>query len=192
MSWKEWFKENIIPMAAVIIFLVVLVGVALLLRGIIGFYSGSPYSLSALALSGVIVLLGALLVFTTLVKAIGLSAPDQPLGLPEGSVRALLALALLGLFAILVSSVLNPNHEEARTFRGLREGDVTALIKNNPDARDIVQKQQTDSPPTFDVEFYSVSTTGRLREADVDASGYVDDCGYFFLFRDNISKNIWR
>jgi hypothetical protein len=100
-------------------------------------------------------LLGALLVFTTLVNAIGLSSRNQALGLPEGSVRALLALALLGLFAILVSSVLNLKPER-RTYSGLREGDVTALIQHNPDARDIVQRQEGDSqPPTFQVEFYS-------------------------------------
>jgi hypothetical protein len=142
---------------AVVLFVIVLLGLAFLLMGIIGPYSQGSYSLSALALSGVIVLLGALLVFTTLVRAIGLSDPSQALGLPEGSVRALLALALLGLFAILVSSVLTPTPKtELRKFSGLREGDVTALIKNNPDARDIVQRQQTDSPPTFEVEFYSV------------------------------------
>ena len=88
-------------------------------------------------------------------NAIGLSSRDQALGLPEGSVRALLALALLGLFAILVSSVLNLRPER-RTYSGLREGDVTTLIQHNPDARDIVQRQEGDSqPPTFQVEFYS-------------------------------------
>jgi hypothetical protein len=54
----------------------------------------------------------------------------------------------------LVSSVLNPK-PELRKFSGLREGDVTASIKNNPEARDIVQRQQTDSPPTFQGEVYS-------------------------------------
>jgi hypothetical protein len=151
----EWIKTNITAITAVIIFIIVLIGVAALLTGIIQNFSAGTYSLSALALGGVIALLGALLVFTTLVNAIGLSSRDQALGLPEGSVRALLALALLGLFAILVSSVLNLRPER-RTYSGLREGDVTALIQHNPDARDIVQRQEGDSqPPTFQVEFYS-------------------------------------
>jgi hypothetical protein len=62
--------------------------------------------LPALALLSIILLLGALLIFTTLISAIGLSDKNSALGLPDGSVRAILALALLGLFAILASSVL--------------------------------------------------------------------------------------
>ncbi len=156
MTWTEWTKANASTIAGVIIFIIVLAGVAYLLYGILGEFREGAYSLSALAISGVILLLGALLVFTTLVNAIGLSTRDQALGLPEGSVRALLALALLGLFAILVSSVLNPK-PEPRTEKGLREGDVAALVRNNPDARDIVQRQVADSPPTFDVTFNSAA-----------------------------------
>ena len=65
--------------------------------------------LPALALLSIILLLGALLIFTTLINAIGLSDKNSALGLPDGSVRAILALALLGLFAILASSVLTEN-----------------------------------------------------------------------------------
>jgi hypothetical protein len=151
----QWIKDNLTGIASVIIFIIVLIGLAVLLNGIIGQFSTGTYSLSALALGGVIALLAALLVFTTLIHAIGLSSKEQALGLPEGSVRALIALALLGLFAILVSSVLNLK-PELRTYSGLREGDITALIQHNPDARDIVQRQEGDSqPPTFKVEFYS-------------------------------------
>jgi hypothetical protein len=62
--------------------------------------------LPLLALSSVLLLLAALLVFTTLIHLIGLSDSKSALGLPEGSVRALLALALLGLFSVMASSVL--------------------------------------------------------------------------------------
>ena len=82
-----------------------------LLKFVMEDFSLGAHSLSVLALGGVIALLGALLIFTTLINLIGLSNPEQALGLPEGSVRALLALALLGLFAILVSSVLNSKPE---------------------------------------------------------------------------------
>jgi hypothetical protein len=69
----------------------------------------SPGSLPVLALLSILLLLGALLIFTTLIHTIGLSDPKSALGLPDRSVRALLALALLGLFAILAASVLtNP------------------------------------------------------------------------------------
>jgi NADH:ubiquinone oxidoreductase subunit 6 (subunit J) len=68
-----------------------------------------------LALASVLLLLGALLVFTTLIHLIGLSDPKSALGLPEGSVRALLALALLGLFAIMASSVLTTSQTNPPT-----------------------------------------------------------------------------
>jgi hypothetical protein len=124
-------------------------------------FGGGAYALSALALTGVIALLGALLIFTALISLIGLSNRDQALGLPEGSVRALLALALLGLFAILVSSVLNLR-PELRKYDGLRQEDIAALKQYNPDARDIVQIQEGDSQPQkFHVEFYSAQRQGQ-------------------------------
>jgi hypothetical protein len=111
-----------------------------------------PYSLPMLALLGVVTLLGALLIFTALLDVIGLSDKTQALGLPEGSVRALLALALLGLFAIVASYILVPK-TELRTATGLSSDDVAALIRNNPDARDIVQTPEKEAK--YKVTFYS-------------------------------------
>jgi len=66
----------------------------------------ADFGLPTLALGGVLVLLAALLCFSTLMNVVGLSDKTQALGLPEGSVRAIIALALVGLFAILASSFL--------------------------------------------------------------------------------------
>jgi len=112
-----------------------------------------PYTLPMLALLGVVTLLGALLIFTALLNIIGLSDKTQALGLPEGSVRALLALALLGLFAIVAASILVVK-TELRTATGLSSDDVAALIRNNPDARDIVQVPEKESAK-YRVTFYS-------------------------------------
>jgi hypothetical protein len=68
--------------------------------------------LPLLALSSVLLLLAALLVFTTLIHLIGLSDSKSALGLPEGSVRALLALALLGLFAVMACRRLHTPRSE--------------------------------------------------------------------------------
>jgi hypothetical protein len=114
------------------------------------------HGLPILALLGIVTLLGALLIFTTLLNVIGLSDKTQALGLPDGSVRALLALALLGLFAILASSVLVK--PELRTYTGLSSDDVTALIRNNPDAHDIVQVQEKEPPEArYKMTFYSTA-----------------------------------
>ena len=53
-----WIKTNITAITAVIIFIIVLIGVAALLTGIIQNFSAGTNSLSALALGGVIALLG--------------------------------------------------------------------------------------------------------------------------------------
>jgi hypothetical protein len=152
-GWQDWVITNVT--GAGIAFVVVLSLLGVFLWAIINSFSGGVFSLSLLALGGVIALLGALLLFTTLIKLLDLQSRDQALGLPEGSVRALLALALLGLFAILVSSVLNLK-PEVKTYAGLRQEDVTALIQHNPDARDIVQTSEAGSqPPTFKVTFSS-------------------------------------
>jgi hypothetical protein len=156
-GWLEWLKSNVTMtgIIAVLAFLVAFTALAILLKFIMESFSLSTHGLSVLALGGVIALLGALLIFTTLINLVGLSNRDQALGLPEGSVRALLALALLGLFAILVSSVLNPE-SEVKTFSGLRQEDVTAFVQHNPDARDIVQTPEANSqPPTFKLTFSS-------------------------------------
>ena len=140
------------------VFFTVLVGLAFLLNGLVHDFQNREFSLATLALGGVVALLGSLLVFTTLLDALGLSDKTQALGMPEGSVRAMLALALLGLFAILASSVLI--QPDQRKSAGLQAADVTALIKNNPDAHDIVQIAEPaaaggSQPTTYTVTFTS-------------------------------------
>jgi hypothetical protein len=95
--------------------------------------------------------LGALLVFTTLIHLIDLSDPKSALGLPDGSVRALLALALVGLFAIMASSVLvNP---PAHQLRGIPVAEISALAQYNPKEPDIYwipdKRDDLTQPLTF-------------------------------------------
>jgi hypothetical protein len=62
--------------------------------------SGAPITLPLLAISGVIGLLATLTVVSVAFSAIGLSKPEYALGLPEGSVRAVIALGLVVIFVI--------------------------------------------------------------------------------------------
>jgi hypothetical protein len=110
-----------------------------------GIFDHSPVlSLPILALISILLLLGALLVFTTLIHLIDLSDAKSALGLPEGSVRALLALALLGLFAIMASSVLVAS--PPREVKGLQLGDIDAVLKANPNDHDIFWVPETQAP----------------------------------------------
>ncbi len=52
------------------------------------------FGLSSLALGSIVVLLWALVIFSALMNLVGLSDKTQALGLPEGSIRAIIALAL--------------------------------------------------------------------------------------------------
>jgi len=112
------------------------------------------FGLPTLALGGVLVLLAALLCFSTLMNVVGLSDKTQALGLPEGSVRAIVALALVGLFAILASSFLSSGSE--RTLTGLTQTAVTQFTANNKDARDVIQVPEAvkeGAEPTYSITY---------------------------------------
>ena len=105
---RLWVVITSAAFLGLLIFSLSLIGTGVLIYAVVKTITpaSSEFGLPVLALLSVLLLLGALLIFTTLIHVIGLSDKNNALGLPDGSVRALLALALLGLFAILVSSVL--------------------------------------------------------------------------------------
>jgi hypothetical protein len=105
MSQRFWDLISSPTFVGLLVFLGSLIGIGILIWVVVTNLS-TGLGLPLLALLSVLLLLAALLVFTTLIHLIGLSDPKSALGLPEGSVRALLALALLGLFSVMASSVL--------------------------------------------------------------------------------------
>jgi hypothetical protein len=113
------------------------------------------FGLPTLALGGVLVLLAALLVFTTLMNVVGLSDKTQALGLPEGSVRAIIALALVGLFAILASAFLSP--VENREQNGLNAAAVAAFRAEHPEIKEIMQtndpKPEASAEQTYTLRY---------------------------------------
>jgi hypothetical protein len=145
-------------LVSALVFVVAFVGVGYLIDAVFK-HLGAGWGLPVLALSGVLLLLGALLIFTTLIHLIGLSDATSALGLPDGSVRALLALALLGLFAILASSVLVGS--PPREVKGLLVSDIDEVKKANPDERDIfwIPEKHADlaQPQTFTATFGSAT-----------------------------------
>jgi hypothetical protein len=111
LSDRFWNVITSATFVGLIVFAFSLAGIGALIYAVVKTLgpSSASFGLPILALLSVLLLLGALLIFTTLIHTIGLSDKGSALGLPEGSVRALLALALLGLFAVLAASVLvNP------------------------------------------------------------------------------------
>jgi len=147
-SFRERLGEYVTPQGLVgsLVFVAALGGVAWLIYAVFHHLSAG-WGLPILALSSVLLLLGALLVFTTLIHLINLSDPKSALGLPDGSVRALLALALLGLFAILASEVLvtPPSYQ----LNHIPAESLSAMISAAPDLTWAPEQNSNSKTPMF-------------------------------------------
>ena len=94
--------------------------------------------LPALALAGILLLLGALLIFSIAMNAVELSDKTQALGLPEGSVRAIIALSLVGFFAIMAASVLHGTDKRV-VPNPVNETEADEILRKNPDAMNVLR-----------------------------------------------------
>jgi hypothetical protein len=95
-------------------------------------------SLSLLAIGGVIVLILLLTVVATIFSVLGLTDKTQAMGLPEGSIRAVIALSLIVLFAILsVFLYQGVSIGNVSTIENLSDADRAQFIKDHPSALDL-------------------------------------------------------
>jgi hypothetical protein len=85
--------------------------------------------LPILAIFGIMILFGALALIATLFERLGLSDRTQALALPEGSIRAAIALALIVLFAI-ISIMLYQSVSKPYLIAGLRESQKSEMVKD--------------------------------------------------------------
>ena len=85
--------------------------------------------LPILAILGIMILFGALALIATLFARLDLSDPNQALALPEGSIRAAIALALIVLFAI-ISIMLYQSISKPYVITGLGEQDKSAMVRD--------------------------------------------------------------
>jgi hypothetical protein len=94
--------------------------------------------LPLLAIGGVIVLILMLTVVAMVFSILDLTNKQQALGLPEGSIRAVIALSLIVLFAILsVFLYQGVSRGPINTIERLTETERSQFIQNHPTARDI-------------------------------------------------------
>ena len=85
--------------------------------------------LPILAVFGIMILFGALALISTLFARLYLSDASQALALPEGSIRAAIALALIVLFAI-ISIMLYQSMSKPYEITDLEEAQKDALLKD--------------------------------------------------------------
>lgn len=109
--------------------------------------------LPIMAIFGIMILFGALALISTLFKRLGLASGTEALGLPEGSVRAAIALALIVLFAI-ISIMLYQSIAEPYEVKDLTSTNKELLLKE-PRNHIIAVLPQKCLPPCAE-QLYSV------------------------------------
>lgn len=96
-------------------------------------------ALPLVAIGGVIVLILLLTVVTVIFSVLGLTNKDQAMGLPEGSIRAVIALSLIVLFAILSVFLYQgiSTGGQFYTIEGLSNAERAQFLRDHPTARDL-------------------------------------------------------
>jgi hypothetical protein len=102
-------------------------------------------SLPLIAIGGVMLLVLLLTVVAMIFSILGLANKDQAMGLPEGSIRAVIALSLIVLFAIL-SVFLSKSISEGKVniVAQLSDTDRQQFIRDHANLSDIQSKISTD------------------------------------------------
>jgi len=146
--WKTYGGRILLGSAAAVLALVLGTGF-LVLRKLIP--NDSAGVLPLLAIGGIILLMLMLTFVAMIFSMLGLTNNQQAMGLPEGSIRAVIALSLIVLFAIL-SVFLFHNVSTSGTANSivrLSDADRLQFIKDHPNARDlqaIVTKDDAGKP----------------------------------------------
>lgn len=96
-------------------------------------------SLPLIAIGGVIALILLLTIVAMIFSILGLTNKDQAMGLPEGSIRAVIALSLIVLFAVLSVFLYKSVAEggPVYTIESLSDTERVQFIRDHTTARDI-------------------------------------------------------
>lgn len=144
--------------------LVVLIALSLLFLLLTSLVDRGDNSLPLVAIGGVVVLVLLLTAVATMFSILNLTNSTQALGLPEGSIRAVIALSLIVLFAIL-SVFLYQNISKGGPLIPIAEmsaAERTQFFQANPNARDIQavlsrNKDGSVKDGYYDVKYRSVN-----------------------------------
>lgn len=154
LEWKKG-PTKLIIWAAVILLVIACLGVAVTLAS----GKGPPeFMLPLLIISGVMMLLVTLALTAFVFSGVDLADKTQALGLPEGSVRSVIALSLVLLFAILAVYLYSSMSSRGKMFeaKGLSQVASTQLKERlQAGAGQFVVEYQDAAgpPPTFTVQY---------------------------------------
>lgn len=89
--------------------------------------------LPMLAIFGIIMLFGTLALVAMLFQSLGLTNRDEALALPQGSVRAAIAMSLIVLFAIIAIMLFQSMLGASYLLQGLTKAQRDAMVEKAPD-----------------------------------------------------------
>ena len=167
------WKRPWVPWALIALALIMFVALAFALLGIVH-YAGVPNELSlpVLAIAGVVALLGSLALVAVSFSSVNMADKSQPLALPQGSVRAVIALSLVVLFAILTvylfSSLNGPQQFDA-VATCLNAAQSAQVVSNPPSSEPLIRRPD-QSCTGFDAAnpLYDVVVQHPLSPAGID------------------------
>jgi hypothetical protein len=156
-------------MPAVALFIIVgalIYMVSLALKTITHLEGPTETTLPILAIAGVVVLVLMLTIVTAVFWWLGLSNSTQALGLPEGSIRAVIALSLIVLFAIL-AIYLYANVStggQLNTVQNLSVAERDQFLKDHSTARDLASnlanKSEDPAKALYTITYRSANPIG--------------------------------
>jgi len=155
--WKRPWVPWALIVVAMLMFVVVAFGLLVLVQAV---QVPNSLSLPVLAISGVVALLGALAMVAVSFSLVNMADKTQPLGLPQGSVRAVIALSLVVMFAILtvyLFSSLNAPAQFSVAASCLEDGPSAKMVQERPEGELLLRRPAATCPAgTTDAGRYDV------------------------------------
>jgi hypothetical protein len=157
----------------------------LIAQRIVQDFSGPPeIILTILLIIGVIALVGALAGLLALHRTFGLANRNEALGLPPGSIRAILALMLVLVFAIMSVFLYYQSTTGIATSRGITQEQVDLLPQDRITAIRAAEPLP-DGTPTFDVDLSGSTASQQLAQQLITLLGTLVTAIAAFYFGSN-------
>lgn len=152
METIKKYGGAILTCIGALVLVIILCGIFWLLTKVVP--PGAGGSLPLLAIGGVVVLIFMLAAVAMVFSALGLSNRELAMGLPEGSIRAVIALSLIVLFSILsIFLYQGVSRGNVVMIAEMSAADRTEFIKAHPNALDLQSVPTNGKAGFFDVSY---------------------------------------
>jgi hypothetical protein len=150
------YSGAILTCIGALVLVALLIGIFWLLTKVVPQSDGG--SLPLLAIGGVVVLIFMLAAVAMVFTALGLANRELAMGLPEGSIRAVIALSLIVLFSILsIFLYQGVSRGNVVTIQEMSANDRAQFIKDHTNAVDLQSVPTKGKDGFFDVSYRSAN-----------------------------------